>query len=65
MKAIETTARFNEKGEIIVDKLPDLKNKKVRLLILFEEESENAFYNLSPRAYPKLTQLMNRIMTCH
>ncbi len=47
MKAIETTARFDENGKIIIDKLPIIKNKKVRLLILVEEETENDFYNLS------------------
>ena len=47
MKAIETTARFDENGKIIIDKLPVIKNKKVRLLILVEEEIESDFYKIS------------------
>jgi hypothetical protein len=50
MRAIETTAQFDENGKIIIDKLPNIKNKKVRLLILMEEDSENDFYNLSSQS---------------
>ena len=40
MQAIETTAHFNEKGEIQIDNLPVLRNRKVKLLILLEEDEK-------------------------
>ena len=47
MRAIETTASFNEKGELKIDKLPDIKNQKVKLLILLEESEQNEWYQFS------------------
>ena len=47
MKAIETTATFNEKGELKIDNLPIIKNQKVRLLILLEENEHNEWYRFS------------------
>lgn len=47
MKAIETTANFNDKGELIIDNLPVIKNKKAKLLILFEENEQEDWYQLS------------------
>ena len=46
MKAIERLAEFDENGNFIIQNLPTLKNKKVKLLILIEEE-ESEFYTLS------------------
>jgi hypothetical protein len=50
MRAIETTASFNEKGELKIDKLPDIKNQKVRLLILLEESEQNEWYQFSGKS---------------
>lgn len=47
MKAIETTASFNEKGELKIDNLPKIRNKKVRLLILLEEGERDEWYRIS------------------
>lgn len=47
MKAIETSATFNEKGELLIDNPPNIKNKKVKLLFLFEEETQDDFYAFS------------------
>jgi hypothetical protein len=47
MKAVETTGTFNDKGELDIDSLPAIKNQKVRLLILFEEEQQEDWYQLS------------------
>lgn len=47
MKAIETTGIFNEKGELLIDNPPNIKNKKVKLLFLFDEEIADDFYALS------------------
>ncbi len=48
MRAIETSAVFDENGHIILGDMPVIKNKKVKLLILIDDEdSENEFYNLS------------------
>ena len=49
MQAIETTARFNEKGELKIDNLPIIKNQKVRLLILVDESEHNEWYRFSGR----------------
>jgi len=54
MKAIETSAIFDENGHIILDDMPDIKNKKVKLLILIDEEdSKNEFYDLSIQGLSK------------
>ncbi len=54
MKAIETSAAFDENGHIILDDMPDIKNKKVKLLILIDEEdSRNEFYDLSLQGLSK------------
>lgn len=47
MKAIEATGRFNESGELKVDNLPDIRNQKVRLLILLEENEQQNWYQFS------------------
>ncbi len=47
MQVIETTASFNEKGELKVDNLPLIKNQKVKLLILLEENEQNEWYQFS------------------
>lgn len=47
MQAIETTANFNESGELTIDNLPVIKNQKVKLLILLEENEQNEWYQLS------------------
>lgn len=47
MQAIETTASFNEKGELKIDNLPAIKNQKVKLLILLEENEQNEWYQFS------------------
>jgi hypothetical protein len=50
MRAIETTASFNENGELKIDKLPNIKNQKVKLLILLEENEQNEWYQFSGRS---------------
>ncbi len=50
MQAIETTASFNEKGELTIDKLPLIKNQKVKLLILLEENEQNEWYHFSGKS---------------
>lgn len=52
MKAIETFAVFDEEGKMSIENPPLLKNKKVKLLILIEEE-ENQFYKLSSEGLSK------------
>jgi len=47
MQAIETTANFNEKGELEIDNLPLIKNQKVKLLILLEENEMNEWHQFS------------------
>ena len=47
MKAIETFAVFDNKGIMTVENSPLLKNKKVKLLILIEEDEEKDFHSLS------------------
>ena len=47
MQAIETTANFDENGEIEIDDLPVIKNKKVKLLILIEENAKDEWYRFS------------------
>ena len=47
MQAIETTAHFNEKGEIEIDNLPVLRNRKVKLLILLEEDEKKEWEHFS------------------
>ena len=47
MQAIETTANFNESGELTIDNLPVIKNQKVKLLILLEDNEQNEWYQFS------------------
>ena len=47
MQAIETTASFNENGELKIDNLPIIKNQKVKLLILLDENEQNEWYRFS------------------
>ncbi len=49
MKAIEKTANFNEKGELEIDNLPTIKNQKVKLLMLFEENEQHEWYRFSEK----------------
>jgi hypothetical protein len=49
MQAIETTASFNEKGELKIDDLPMIKSKKVKLLILLEENEQNEWHSFSDK----------------
>lgn len=53
MKAFETAATFNEKGEMAVDRLPDLKNKRVKLLFLFDDEAGDDFYGMAASGLAK------------
>jgi len=53
MRAIERLAEFDENGNCIIHNPPALKNKKVKLLILLEDE-DNEFYNLSTIGLSKL-----------
>lgn len=53
MKAIETFATFNENGEIFIDNLPKIKNQKVKLLFLFEEDNEDELYAFSAKGLSK------------
>lgn len=46
MKAIETSARFDENGELQIDNLPAIKNRSVKLLFLLEETDDD-FHLLS------------------
>lgn len=42
MKAIETTATINEKGQLTLDKtLENTKPQRVRVIVLMSEEEEN------------------------
>ena len=45
MKAIETFAVFDGEGKMIVENSPLIKNKKVKLLILIEEDEEKDFHS--------------------
>ena len=49
MQAIETTASFNENGELKIDNLPIIKNQKVKLLILLDENEQNEWYRFSDK----------------
>ncbi len=54
MKAIEASAVFDENGKMNIDNLPVIKNKKVKLLILIDEEDgDNDFYSLSAQGLSK------------
>ncbi|WP_373494265.1 hypothetical protein [Aquiflexum sp.] len=50
MRAIKTTASFDEKGELKIDHLPKIKNQKVKLLILLEDNEQNEWYQFSGRS---------------
>jgi hypothetical protein len=53
MRAIETTASFNEKGELKIDNLPIIKNQKVKLLILLDENEQKEWHQFSGQALSK------------
>lgn len=54
MRAIEISAMFDENGQIFIENLPLIKNKKVKLLILIDEEkNENEFYSLAAEGLSK------------
>ncbi len=54
MRAIETSAIFDEEGKIFIENLPLIKNKKVKVLLLIdEEEMDNEFHNLSVQGLSK------------
>lgn len=46
MRAIETFAVFDETGKMTIENSPLLKNKKVKLIILIEDDEEKDFYSL-------------------
>lgn len=43
MRAIETTASFDEKGELRIENLPPFKNRQVKVLFLFDEEDDDIY----------------------
>lgn len=48
MQAIETHAVFDKDGKLINEDMPAIKNKKVKLLFLINEDDRaNEFYDLS------------------
>jgi hypothetical protein len=47
MEAIETTAKFDEKGILKISDFPFLKNRKVKVLILFPEKENEDWFELS------------------
>lgn len=48
MQAIETCAVFDKEGKLIIEDMPVIKNKKVKLLFLIDEdEGKNEYYDLS------------------
>ncbi len=47
MKAIETFDSFDENGEIEIENIPIIRNKKVKVLILVAEEEDQDFYKFS------------------
>ena len=47
MKAIETTASFDENGKLSIANLPSLKNQKAKVILLFQEDTEDDFYTFS------------------
>lgn len=53
MKAIETTAVFDETGKLSIDNLPPLKNQKAKIIFLFEENKEDDFYTFSAQGLAK------------
>lgn len=54
MKAIEANAVFDENGKLNIENQPIIKNKKVKLLILIDEEEQEAdFYTLSEQNLSK------------
>ncbi len=53
MQAIETTANFNEMGELKIDYLPIIKNQKVKLLILLDETEQKEWQQFSGQALSK------------
>jgi len=53
MQAIETTASFNEKGELKIDNLPLIKNRKVKLLILLDETEQKEWHQFSNQTLSK------------
>lgn len=49
MQAIETFAFFDNNGKMTIENSPSLKNAKVKLLFLIEENEANDFYKLSAK----------------
>lgn len=47
METIETTAKFDEEGKLSVDNLPNIKNRKVKLLILLPDKENEDWFELS------------------
>ena len=47
MKAIETTGFFDENGKLSIANLPQLKNQKAKVILLFQEDTEDDFYAFS------------------
>jgi hypothetical protein len=50
MRAIERTAFFDETGQMRIENLPLLKNQKVKLIILVEDNEEKDLYALSSQS---------------
>ena len=50
MQAIETFAIFDNNGKMTIENFPSLKNAKVKLLFLIEENEANDFYKFSAKA---------------
>jgi hypothetical protein len=54
MQAFETSAVFDKKGKLIIEDMPLIKDKKVKLLFLIDEEDDsNEFYDLSIQGLSK------------
>ena len=54
MKAIETMGVFDSNGKLNIEELPEIKNKKVRVLILVDEnDNEAELYTLSQQCLSK------------
>lgn len=54
MQAFETSAVFDKKGKLTIEDMPSIKDKKVKLLFLIDEEDDsNEFYDLSMKGLSK------------
>jgi hypothetical protein len=53
MEAIETTAKFDSGGNLEIDNLPIIRNKKVKLLILLPDRENENWFELSKEKLSK------------